>query len=395
MLDLRPRRAHRRPPNRKLVPSNPLGEGGGRLEGRSMAAPALWMQPFPPGGFLNQATGTVNATEPRPMLPPICASGWGQGLFSGIGTATLINDVPTITVPNPNGGPPMVFPGVTYTMTGYASARVIDLSNPGNGSGFANIGNYGVSALTSNVVTWSTVGNISSPTVFDTMNTTAAWSRAYFLADSDQAPAGSPPGTWTNYAAPNWLVENYSVTYAGPGPNQAVVVNGGAGVTTGPVPGGGGLTVQSIIAGNTIGIVNLRAGGLQIPLINDLAGGYSASFYSAGMGARHHRLGRAAGLPGRGINADWQPSLHDPHRRGRGPDLVRPGELDTQRRRHQQPDRRSGRPNQPVDELRELVLQLPGHDDLHREPAPTGRPDTTAADTTSPAAAAPAGGPQH
>ena len=194
-----------------------------------------------------------------------------------------------MTFIDPMTGVPWVFPGVTYTMIGLSSARYVDFPNPGNGSGFANIGNSVVSATTLNTVTWNTVGTANSPVVFAQMGTGAGWSHAYFLADSDAAPPGSPPGAVDTYAVPVYLQETFTVHYDPPDPNTSVIPAGGAALNTGPgLAGGvpvGGLSVGTGTVGQTLTPAAVISGGVAIPVTPDpILGSYFSSFVNPGSG---------------------------------------------------------------------------------------------------------------
>lgn len=254
MLGLRIRVQNRKAPIRRFAPTNPTNRGNSWLEIRSLAVPAFWMQPAPPipndafagvtgTGFL--ADGTTNATVATAPNP---------GLNAESESATLDNYVPPF-------GPMNMFPGVDFQMTGLSSSKVNDLPNPGNGSGAANVFNTAVSATTSSTISWLITRSPSSPVVNNTMTTGEGWSRAYFLADTDSAPAGTPPGTWDSYSTtPEYLHESYSISVNPLAANTGMVLVGGAGINSGPTLNADGVPTGGLALTSADG-----AGGLAVP----------------------------------------------------------------------------------------------------------------------------------
>jgi len=251
MMVLMRRRRHYTP-LRKFVPAVAGSPAGAILEGRSLAAPALGMQPLP---AINSAFSQIDGwgmggQVGGDILPQSSLPAMSVGAING----TLINNIPATSGYDWMTGQTVTNPGSTFTMLGQGFAQVLDFPNPGNGSGSGNVGNVVVSAVTSDKIVWTATG--AQANLVDEMGVASGWTRAYTMADSTAAPAGSGPGAVITYnSPPMFLKETYSVQYVPPPANYPTIMNGGPALNTGPnlgpngIPVGGLVLCQSLILG--------------------------------------------------------------------------------------------------------------------------------------------------
>ena len=263
------RRVREKSRSRKFIPSSPAGERDALLEGRSMAVPALFMwqpplAPFPP-----------NTTNAQVVLNGTTVLGASTDLVTSNATGNVDVNVQPVWFTDPMMGTSvLIAPGADLSANGSAFTQVNDLVNPGNASGFGNVGNYAISASTVASVVWQGTAQAGSPQLFTTIGAQSNWSRSYLLADTN--PGG--PGTFTTYggATPEFLIETFSVNYDPPDPSAGAIPEGGATLGTIGVPG---LTVGTAIAGNTLIPIGLTVGTTPIPVFPDpVTGAFSTSY---------------------------------------------------------------------------------------------------------------------
>lgn len=287
MLHVFFRPIRRRAPNRRFTPSSPSQERGSALEVRSLAVPALWMQPFPPAPFLNQAITTAGggtAVNNQNVLIATSQLVGNVGLNGAAISQTFDASIPPVTL-----FPGFTIPGTDFEYTVLSASNVADFANPGNGTGPANIGNYGMSATTSVTVQWDIQATAQSPVITSFDGGTAGWSRAYFLAD-DQA--GPPGGAVVYNTPPEYLHETYDVTLFAPNPGTGMVAGGpGVALDTGPTlgPGGvptGGVSVAAPIIGGVLGTPAVMLDGTPVAIPATPSG--SATFTNATTGDSIH-----------------------------------------------------------------------------------------------------------
>jgi hypothetical protein len=163
MLGLK-RRDRRTYGGRKFVPSVLGGLAGARLEGRSLAAPAIWRRP---------------AVDPL-SLNDLCHASWGLGSASGVlgaagggqHQATFID--------------PITLDVTQVTMLVSTGAEAVDLENPAAPA--APIGQYAVSFNTFDTIQITASGN--EATVQPFLDTAWEVNRNYLLANDGGGQSG-------------------------------------------------------------------------------------------------------------------------------------------------------------------------------------------------------------
>ncbi len=237
----------------QFVPSNFSNGQVARLETRAMAAPALWFNPNPFSGMQVTAGGLFDALGQTDQP--------GQTAFSAVGGSVTVAWTSTASGGaffNPWTGT-LSPPTTTFTMLGSSMSQINDLANPGNGTGFGNIGNYSVSMNTYQSIIWSTSGPIDG--IGNGLGLTASGARDYILADDIRLAIVND----TSF----FLKETYTVHFDPPSLlSPGVGAAEAAGINTGPALDANGVPVGSLAvnAAGVLGPLTSVVNGVAIPL---------------------------------------------------------------------------------------------------------------------------------